>query len=423
MIVLTLVLLSMTEGQAAYDLEQSFAAAVNYSSQVKSSGETLKASGERLKAAYRSFGPTIALKGSYVRRDADPSAFGQGLAKQKDAWIGVSQPIFQGTKEYAGLRQTKAQEKANSFWLKNNLRTLYDTLVSVYFQVLIQEKDIQNLNEQLDLAKSREAELKKRTSIGRSRESELLLSKAQVLNTQVAIEAAKESLNNYRSQWSYLTGLAPTTALLPPQENLPPLLSLGIYLKALEDHPEIKAREFEVKASDENVAMAKASHYPTIDVRGNYYLHREGGQKNIKWDTSVNLTMPLFESGVTSARVSEEAFKRNSVIESKRQGEIELEEELTQIVQAIESGKKRLSDLKEAAGLGKRHYQLQQKEYRLGLVTNLDVIQSLNSYIETQRSMDKLKLEIHRDFKRLEGLTKKELLATVIKDDEQGGKL
>ena len=61
--------------------------------------------------------------------------------------------------------------------------------------------------------------------------------------------------------------------------------------------------------------------------------------------------------------------------------------------------------LEKALAKSEEAYKLNKKDYQFGLVTNLDVLQSLNSYIQTKRSYDSLYASAHMSYYNLEAAT------------------
>jgi outer membrane protein TolC len=119
----------------------------------------------------------------------------------------------------------------------------------------------------------------------------------------------------------------------------------------------------------------------------------------------VVVSVPLFQGGVVGAQVREalaskriaELSAQESLREARRQQSI-LFQNYQQILQQLNSLKSALSKAQEA-------YELNKKDYQFGLVTNLDVLQSLNNYFQTKRSYDGLLAMAHMTYKNLEAST------------------
>ena len=64
--------------------------------------------------------------------------------------------------------------------------------------------------------------------------------------------------------------------------------------------------------------------------------------------------------------------------------------------------KEQLDALKVATDLAKRNYEAETHDYRLGLVTNLDVLTALTSFQEDQRALDRQRYTLLMDYEKLE---------------------
>lgn len=58
--------------------------------------------------------------------------------------------------------------------------------------------------------------------------------------------------------------------------------------------------------------------------------------------------------------------------------------------------------LEEAYAIAKQNYDANARDYQSNLVTNLDVLQALSSYQDTQRSLEKIRYLVMTDYNKLE---------------------
>lgn len=343
--------------------------------------------------------PTINLVGSYTRQD-DPNA-GSGTfsnfsnADQYSARLALTQPIFQGLREFAELKASKLNRKAEELRKENEILLLYRQVAEAYYGVLSAEKDVSNLKGLIDLTQLRVKELEGRTRIGRSRRGELLSAQAQVASLKAQEEIAAAGLEQSRNQFALTTGLPRNTLLVEakeiPAEKTKPLEE---YLGAIHKRPDLMAQSALVDASEERIDSAWGAHLPTLSATGNYYLTRTGVLKDTKWDVGLQLTVPIFAGGSIQARVRE-------LTEQQKQQKLALEQTRRAAEKQIRDAHEYLgrvfsqhARLEEAVKIAEDNYKEQTKDYRLGLVTNLDVLQALNTFQENKRLLDRSVMEI-----------------------------
>lgn len=386
-------------------LQESFESALKKSESFAQQQQLLEQAEERYKQAIGGVLPNIALAGSYLRQDTPQSSIGGSLfpAEQTTARLTASQPLFKGFREFAAMGQFSALADAQQLSRKHAGVLLYQDIVQVFYQVLSYESDIRNLNRQIELNAKRVKELEGRRKIGRSRNTEVLSVQAALAQLQAQAELAKGQLAASREMFEYLTGLDRDTPLRDDEEVLPNKVpALSKYLERLEKRFDFQAEKERVEAADKGVSLAKGEHWPTVDLQGNYYFKRNGALANVKWDVQVVGSLPLFSGGAVMSRVRQSVAERKRVELGMEQTRRLSEQEIRTLYASLLSDQAQLNALEKAAGLAEKTYVEQTREYRFGLVTNLDVIQSLNTAQLNQRDLDRAKYALKSDFLRLE---------------------
>jgi outer membrane protein len=189
-------------------------------------------------------------------------------------------------------------------------------------------------------------------------------------------------------------------------KNIPELQgNLEAYVQKMRTRPDLLASLQATKVANRQIDIARGGHYPQLDLTSNYYFDRTGILASSDWDIGLAVVIPLFQGGSVQAQVRE-------AVEGKRIAELEnsqtqraAERDLRINYQNIQNILEQLKSLQEALKKAEEVYRLNKKDYSFGLVTNLDVLQSLNVYIETKRSYDGLVSVAHMNFKNLEALT------------------
>jgi len=118
---------------------------------------------------------------------------------------------------------------------------------------------------------------------------------------------------------------------------------------------------------------------------GRYYTERVGFLTDVRWDATFTLDVPLYQGGGTQARVrsarSQEIIAQLMLSRLKRDVEREVRtahDDLTQASAEVQAYDK-------AVQLALKNYAVQQKEYRLGLINNLELLQLLTNTQEVRR--------------------------------------
>ncbi len=391
----------LTVEAAPLSLAEAYQAALQKNESIGIGQKRVDQASELVDQAWGSLLPSVSLIGTYQRQDnsASGSAVAGGrftLPEQTNAWFGLTQPIFRGMAEYGGLAAVKADRRAAEAVLSAERLRLYAGVADAYFKVLAAEQDRRNLQTLVDLSSRRVKELKDRSRIGRSREGDVLAARAQatILNSQ--LEAAQSDINQTRDQFSLVTGLAPHTPLAPADmaNALPGKMEmLTAFLDRVPERPDLRAQQERVTSAEERVVVARAGHFPSLDATANYYLRRAGVLDDVKWDVGLRLTVPLFRGGSVSSQVS-------AALDLKKEQELLLaqtrraaETEIRVAYERVRSGIAQILTMGEAAGLAEKNYKTQNRDYGLGLVTNLEVISAMDTFRETLRQLDSVRFQ------------------------------
>lgn len=186
-----------------------------------------------------------------------------------------------------------------------------------------------------------------------------------------------------------LTGLPREATLEEAKRKPEDPDALDAYIATLDNRPDVAALVADLEAQKHRINSARAGHFPSIGVNANYYLTREGPQKGNTWDAGITFSLPLFAGGLVQAQAREAAERAHeselALAQTRRQAEIAIRTAFND----LESALKQITALESALRATEENYKEQEKNYRFGQATNLDVIQALNSFQDTKRNLDR----------------------------------
>ncbi len=401
------VLLFMTyPAHSAISLKDAFESARGNMENLKRSEALLEAAEDRKTRARGFHLPTLRGVGNETRID-QPSASGVNrafvLTRQYSAALRLEQPLFRG-----GIRGAYEYAKEDillSEFQKNATElNLYQLVINSYYNLLSARMDVLNLQELMRLSGNRVKELRTRTNVGRSRKGELVQAESQLLTAQTRTRQGDISLIEAEANFEYYTGMK--AAELTGLQTLPTDAGdLNKHIDKLKQRPDIQATLQQVNLRDTQISIAKGAHMPSVDFVGNYYFDRTGVLQSSEWDAAVLVSIPIFEGGRTQAVVREAVENRKVAELESRQTVRAAERDLSIIYQNFIASVAQLETMKEAVAKAEEGYRLNSRDFGNGQATNLDVIQSLNLYIETKRSYDSLQAGAHMLLKNLEAST------------------
>ena len=238
--------------------------------------------------------------------------------------------------------------------------------------------------------------------IGRTRPGEVLTVQATISTLRAQVEQVRTQLSTVRDVFSFLSGLPAVTPLYDTETLPSGFDTLEIYLARVALRPDVKAALQRQSAAQENVGVARGAHLPSLDLNANRYLERAGSLENVEWDVQLALTVPLFAGGGVQSRVREAQSQHTQAELAVMRARRLAEQEIRSSYQTVVLDRSRLDALEKAADAAKRNYETQRHDYRLGLVTNLDVLQALSTYQENLRALERVRFNVKLNYLRLQ---------------------
>jgi outer membrane protein len=392
---------------AALSLKTAFQSARLHMETLKRS-EALVNQSEELKIQARAAAlPTISGVGTYTRIDP-PKTSGNSpspflLTRQYTAGLRLVQPLIRGGL-ISGYQLAKENVLLAKFQKDASELSLYQLVISAYFNLNIAQVDRRNVEELLKYSRERVEEIRERTKIGKSRKGELVEAEAQLLSAESQYQQTLITLQQAERNFEFFTGtkaeeiggLGEVSKLNTPMTE---------YLQKVRARPDILAADQQARLAERQISIAKGSHYPSVDLVGNYYFDRTGVLATSEWDVGFTVNFPLFQGGAVQSNVREAVEgKRIAELtssETRRAAERDLMINYQNLVQLQLQLKAQKAALEKAEAA----YRLNKKDYGFGLVTNLDVLQSLNLFIETKRAYNTLVALTHLNYRSLEAAT------------------
>ena len=389
----------------ALTLDDYFAHALTRSEVVATQSELIHQAEERYRQAKATLRPTIDGVASYARQDPIPageSTTSNFPNRQSQAKFTANQPLFRGFREFASMRQTQALVGAQNQDYLNARTQLFRDVVQNFYTVLSIEQDLRNIQEQINLNLDREKEINGRVRIGRSRISEVLSVQSTISTLRALVHQLEGQLSVAREAFAFLSGLDPATPLRDTEVLPAGLKPLDEYLARLALRPDVKAGQQQLTAAQENMTVAKGARLPSVDLNANRYLNRTGSLQDSEWDVQIALTVPIYAGGLLQSKVREAVSQRTQAELSLSQIRRQAEEEIRSVYQSVISDQSQLNALETSTEAARKNYEAQRHDYRLGLVTNLDVLQSLTAFQENKRALDRARYIAKIDFLNLQ---------------------
>lgn len=386
-------------------LDEAVQASLQRNELVRQGDEQVLQARERVGQSKGAILPSLSLNAAHLIQPEpdDPIAREFSPGQQTTAFLNLSQPVFRGFREFAGLRQQKRLLESQEAQRKQAALRVYQEVATAYLNVLTLEQDLRNLEEQAEIYDQRVSELRSRTRRGESSSSEYLSSQSTQGAVLAELRLVRGQVRIARETLASLTGQGRDARLADPAlAQARGVQALPRYLESMDRRSDIESAQAQALAADESVSFARGAHWPTVDAVANYYLVRPGFLKENKWDVEIRFSLPIFSGGVTQSRVREAASARSAIeLELARLRRL-ADQEIRSLHESLSARLEQVTHLRRSAELANQNVSVSQGDYRRGLVRNIDVQLALSEYRSVKRSLDQARFGAQLDLIRLE---------------------
>jgi outer membrane protein TolC len=324
-------------------LEQAIDESLTASPELGQIQARMQAADELVNQAKSSFYPNLVLAADYSetnnpmyglmytinQRRLQPNANFNNLGQQHNlsTQLQGQWTLYDGDTRVHNEKAAEDQRDATGAELSAARNQMVATVVQTYYQwlqtlsfVTVAERSLESARTDEKLGQSRlEAEVALTSEVLRLKTATAEAEGRQVTARASAhrLQAAMERLlaRRLRPAETPDANVAPNAADLQTLDTDPNRL----VEQALERRPEMAAAAAMIQAADERVQAAKGQALPRVSLHGTYGLDSENLHSGASsWMAGIAATWPLFEGGVTSARIGE---ARANLLQMQRRGE------------------------------------------------------------------------------------------------------
>lgn len=309
-----------------------------------------------------------------------------------DGAFRLSHGGLNGYRELAAMRGAKADAGVERFLRRRAEQLLLSDLAGAYYGLLQAREDAKNIGELEKLAGRRLAELQERVRVGRSREADSIAQEFQAASLQAQLEESSRLAAARADLLAYLTRRRVIEATAPASSA--PVVEKGLesYLARIEGRPDVGAARLAAESALAAVSETRGDRLPELSFAANRYTNRPARRERVKWDAGLTLSLPLFSFG--AGRASVERARASARIAEldlsavRRQADLEVRNAHRDLA----SARRQLDVRRRAVALAERDYGLQRRDEARGLVTSLEILESLNRLSAARLAMSEADL-------------------------------
>lgn len=372
-----------------YTLPRCYAMSIKQSELIAVDADRVKETEARFLQALSIMMPHVSFLSSDMQ-ESIPNDSGTTLstlkpAKSSTRRFNYSQTLFSGFKAFAGMKGANLERKQRINEMVRAEQLLLVDVSDAFYTLMEKREDLDALNDTKKALLKRVTELKDRERLGRSRESEVVNARAQLYSVEATIELVKSEEDVAREILEFLIGrpIGQTKDTYPVPSELE---DESYYLSRSALRPDVEAAKYAWQTAVQASKIVDSEFLPTVDIGGNYYVQRTGFDKDTDWDVTLSISVPIFEGTETLGRSKEYALKAHEskllFERAKRVAPYDIRDAYIKLKSAIAVYK----CLQKAFDTAKLNYELQRKDYERSLVSNLDVLASIQTLEESQRN-------------------------------------
>ncbi|MCX6828503.1 MAG: TolC family protein [candidate division Zixibacteria bacterium] len=337
--------------------------------------------------------PEISLSGRYTRNLTTRDLFFAGekipisLNNDFSLSLSLAQPLYVGGKVGAALQIAKFYRGYTSEKLEEVKANIIFGAESMFYSAVLAESSRDVLQKAFEQLSYNLDVVEKYYKQGMISEYELLRARVEKSNLEPQLIASQSEVNLSQKRLKSFLGLPLEEEIRLTADmgdtSLTSLPSLDSLLtQALHNRPEVKQADYQKRAYDKAVRIAKGNWlYPTIGVGVNYDLSASSDDFRLSrrntsqsWSASLMFSIPLFDGGRTIGEVRKARVDYYQAMLTEQQTFDDVRLEVEQAYDNLMTAKKALEMQKETIAQAEEGMRISNLRYQSGIGTQLEVL-------------------------------------------------
>ncbi len=339
----------------------------------------------QVSAARASFFPTVSLPGSVTRSGSGDSpaqtGYSGGIATKWELNLWNTIPAFEAA---------SAQSEGSAADYAAIKLAMQAELAQTYFQ-------LRSLDGQITLYESTIAAYAKGVQLTRSQYQGGLVTPADVAQAEAQLASAEAQLADLQRQRSILeSAIAVLTGTIPSSFSLErgpliatlPKVPTAVPSTLLERRPDIASAERQVAVANEQIGLARAAWFPTLSLGGSRTMQAAGimAAPLTIWSFGPSAALSIFEGGKHLAEGDAAQARFEATAANYRQTVLEGFKEVEDNLSALQFLSTQAEAQARAVSASQMALRLSLSQYRGGMTTYLQVVNTQTSSLTNERS-------------------------------------
>ena len=311
-----------------------------------------------------------------------------------DLRLNARVPLFNGFLDRYAKKAGKLAEELQTSNYEKAQQQLYLDVTEFFYQIVWYTRDLEQVDALIQALEKRCQELAKRIHLGKSRRSELLSAQSERATALLLRTRIQGFLNETCAIASYFLDIPKGQLTLKDNDVSMQLGTLLDYTKSAETPPDVKYAFIYQKYLDAQLLQAKAAHWPSLSLEANYYVLQSPQSRD--WTILLTLDLPLFEGGLTRARIEEQKLHTLSGDLNVRATQKAFNRDVSLAYERAMTKNNELLDYKTNTALLEQTYQLLLGDYQQGITNHIEVLRALERVYDHRRALVAAEIALKR---------------------------
>lgn len=267
--------------------------------------------------------------------------------------------------------------------------TLTSNLVTTAIKEASLRAQIEATGEILEFQDKQLEVIERQLQVGAIPKASVLAQRTLVAQTRANLPGLEKSLQQTRNQLAVYAGRLPSDPGLPEFHleslQLPEQLPVSIPSALVRQRPDIRANEALLHSASAQVGVATANQYPQFSLTASYGSSSPSSNGLLQkqwsfWSLAGGITQPIFDAGALSAKKRAAVAAYDQADAQYRSTVLSAFQSVADSLQALDFDAKTLKQQVEVEADAKQTLDLTTKQYQLGAVTSLALLDAKRTY-------------------------------------------
>jgi NodT family efflux transporter outer membrane factor (OMF) lipoprotein len=352
---------------------------------------------ENLKAGMGGFFPSIDAQGTATRQKLSGATFGSNTTPPIFNLYNVSLNVSYKPDIFGLLRRQVEALDAEVDHKRFELEATYLALTSNIVTTAIREASLRaQIEVTRELITFQEQQLqivRSQRQLGGASQTDLLAQETLVFQTKATLPPLESSLAQTQHALATLIGEFPSEASLPQfaleDIHLPTQLPITLPSSLVQHRPDIKAAEALLHQANAQIGVARANMFPQLVLTGNVgdisnqSRNLFASSSNV-WSIASQLLQPIFRGGSMIAKENAAMAAYDQAFAQYRQTVLQAFQQVADVLRALVEDAKTHKSLVEAEKAASRSLEISKKQYQLGAISFLNLLNAQRQYQQTR---------------------------------------